>query len=31
MNPVKYLEYAYVIAKVDFYILNCFGKKEMFL
>ena len=31
MNQVKYLEYAYVIAKADFYILDCFGKEEVFL
>lgn len=31
MNQVKYLEYAYAIAKVDFLILDCFGKKEVFL
>lgn len=31
MNQVKHLEYAYVVAKVDFYILNCFGKEDVFL
>lgn len=31
MNQAKYLEYAHAIAEVDFYILNCFGKEEVFL
>lgn len=31
MNQVQYLEYAYVIANVDFYIHDCFGKEEVFL
>lgn len=31
MNQVKYLEYAYAITKVDFLILDCFGKEEVFL
>lgn len=31
MNQVKYLEYAYAIAKVDFYLFSCFGKEEVFL